>query len=67
MSWDTWALLAINLLCVAVIAWAAWGFHQESRDARPLRIALAGGGSLLVPPASGRGGRWHRAQHRGRA
>lgn len=66
MLWDTWALLSIIGLCLTVIVWAAWGFYQETRDARSVRILLASGGYLTVPIASGRRmGRMYRGQHRG--
>ncbi|MEU0540312.1 hypothetical protein ABZ319_10610 [Nocardia sp. NPDC005978] len=66
MSWDAWALLAINAMCVAVIVWAAWGFRQESRNSRLLRIALTTGEYLVIPVGPQRGAGWvHRGQHRG--
>lgn len=67
MLWDTWALLSITALCLAVIGWAAWGFHREARDARSRRIPLAHGGFLTVPLAGRRAGWFYRGQHRGRA
>lgn len=67
MPWDTWALLSILGLCLAVIAWAAWGFYRDAHpggDARSLLLPLLGTGEHLAVRAGGGAGRWHRGQHR---
>lgn len=66
MLWDTWALLSILALCVAVIGWSVWGFYREEHpggEARFLRLCLDGS-RYLEAPARGRAGRRHRGRHR---
>lgn len=67
MSWDTWALLSILSLCVAVICWSAWGFYRDSHpggDDRFLRLRYLDGSKYVEVPAGGGIGRRHRARHR---
>ncbi|WP_433564618.1 hypothetical protein ACQP1O_04435 [Nocardia sp. CA-151230] len=66
MAWDTWALLSILGLCVAVICWSAWGFYSDSHsgDSGTFRLPLAGGGYLDVPHPPGHSAGRHRPRGR---
>lgn len=63
MSWETWALVALTVLCATVAVWGFLGGDRAS-NARFLRLAYLDGSRYLEVPASGGAGRWHRGQHR---